>query len=116
MARLPARVGFRDPSRLAALFDHDITGVDLDGRLDGRFLMPWEHDEAARVGSHPCVLLDREIQRAAAIHLDALADERVGGLSVARTLVLDPVVDAPRQGLVLRHTALALFIHSGLLS
>ena len=75
---LAARVDFRDPSRLAALFDHDITGVDLDSRLDGRFLMPWKHDEPARMGSHACVLPDREVQCATAIHADALAYEGVG--------------------------------------
>ncbi len=110
---LAARLGFRDPSRLAALFDHDITGVDLDSRLDGRFLMPWEHDEPARMGSHACVLPDREVQHPTAIHADALAYEGVGRLSVAWTLILDPVVYAPCQGLVLRHTALALIIHFG---
>ena len=56
---LAARLGFRDPADLAALFDHDITGVDLDSRLDGCFLMPWEHDEPARMGSHACVIADR---------------------------------------------------------
>jgi hypothetical protein len=110
---LAARLGFRDPSRLAALFDHDVTGVDLDSRLDGRFLMPWEHDEPARMGSHACVLPDREVQYPTAIHADALAYEGVGRLSVAWTLILDPVVYAPCQGLVLRHTALASIIHSG---
>ena len=110
---LAARLGFRDPSCLAALFDHDITGVDLDSRLDGRFLMPWEHDEPARMGSHACVLPDREVQYPTAIHADALAYEGVGRLSVAWTLILDPVVYAPCQGLVLRHTALASIIHSG---
>ncbi len=110
---LAARLGFRDPARLAALFDHDITGVDLDRRLDGRFLMPREHDEPARMGSHARVLPDREVQRPAAIDADALAHERVGRLSVAWTLILDPVVYAPRQGLVLRHPALASIIHSG---
>ena len=55
---LALRLGFRDPADLAALFDHDITGVDLDSRLDGCFLMPWEHDEPARMGSHACVLRD----------------------------------------------------------
>src|SRR5437660_1056799 len=110
---LAARVGFRDSSRLAALFDHDITGVDLDSRLNGRFLMPWEHDEPARMGSHACVLLDREVQYPTAIHADALAYEGVGRLSVAWPLILDPVVYAPCQGLVLRHTALALIIHFG---
>src|SRR5207245_2800804 len=48
-----------------------------------------------------------------AIHADALAYEGVGRLSVARTLILDPVVYAPCEGLVLRHTALASIIHSG---
>jgi hypothetical protein len=110
---LAARLAFRDPSGLAALFDHDISGVDLDGRLDGRFLMPWEHDEPARVGSHACVLPDREVQYPTAIHADALAYEAVGRLSVAWTLILDPVVYAPRQGLVLCHAALASIIHSG---
>ena len=110
---LAARLGFRDPSRLAALFDHDITGVDLDSRLDGRFLMPWEHDELARMGSHACVLPDREVQYPTAIHAHALAYEGVGQLAVAGTLILDPVVYAACQGLVLRHTALALIIHSG---
>jgi hypothetical protein len=109
---LAARLGFRDPSQLAALFDHDITGVDLDGRLDRRFLMPWEHDEPARMGSHACVLLDREVQYPTAIHADALAYEAVGRLSVAWTLILDPVIYAPGEGLVLRHTALASIIHS----
>src|ERR1700732_5121915 len=75
--------------------------------------MPWEHDEAARMGSHARVPLDREVQNATAIHLNALAHEGVCGLSVAGTLVLDPVVYAPCQGLVLRHAALALIIHSG---
>src|SRR4029077_18838629 len=79
---LAARLGFRDPSRLAALFDHDITGVDLDSRLDGRFLMPWKHNEPARMGSHACVLPDREVQYPTAIHTDALAHESVGRLSV----------------------------------
>src|SRR5437870_13214983 len=110
---LAARPGSRDPSRLAALFDHDVTGVDLDSRLDGRFLMPWEHDKPARVGSHACVLPDREVQYPTAIHADALAYEGVGRLSVAWTLMLDPFVDAPCQGLVLHHTALASIIHSG---
>jgi hypothetical protein len=110
---LAARLGFRDPSRLAALFDHDITAVDLDSRLDGRFLMPWEHDEPARVGSNACVFPDREVQYATAIHAHALTSEAVGRLSVAWTLILDPVVYAPCQGLVLRHTALASIIHSG---
>ncbi len=110
---LAARLGFRDPARLAALFDHEITGVDLDGRLDGRFLVPWEHNEPARMGSHACVLPDREVQDPTAIHADALAYEAVGGLSVAWTLILDPVVYAPCQGLVLRHTALASIIHFG---
>ena len=109
---LTAGLGFRDPSRLAPLFDHDITGVDLDSRLDGRFLMPREHDEPARVGSHACVLRDREVQHATAIRADALAYEGVGRLSVAGTLILDPVVYAPCEGLVLRHTALALIVHS----
>ena len=108
---LAARLGFRDPPRLAALFDHDITGVDLDNRLDGRFLMPWEYDEPTRMGSHACVLADREVECPTAIHADALAYEGVGRLSVAWTLILDPVVYAPCQGLVLRHTALALIIH-----
>jgi hypothetical protein len=107
LPRLPRSVS------LAALFDHDITGVDLDSRLDGRFLMPWEHDEPARMGSHACVLPDREVQYPTAIHADALAYEGVGRLSVAWTLILDPVVYAPCQGLVLRHTALASIIHSG---
>jgi hypothetical protein len=75
--------------------------------------MPWEHDEPARMGSHACVLPDREVQYATAIHADALAYEGVGRLAVARTLILDPVVYAPCQGLVLRHTALASIIHSG---
>ncbi len=110
---LAARLGFRDPSRLAALFDHDITGVDLDSRLDGRFLMPWEYDEPARMGSHACVLPDREVQHPTAIHADALAYEGVGRLAVAWTLILDPFVYAPCQGLVLRHTALASIIHFG---
>jgi hypothetical protein len=110
---LDARLGFRDPSSLAALFDHDITGVDLDSRLDGRFLMSWEHDEPARMGSHARVLPDREVQCPTAIHADALAYEGVGRLSVAWTLILDPVVYAPCQGLVLGHAALALIIHSG---
>jgi hypothetical protein len=110
---LAARLGFRDPSQLSALFDHDITGMDLDSRLNGRFLMPWEHDESARTGSHACVRLYREVQYPTAIHADALAYEGVGRLSVAWTLILDPVVYAPCQGLVLRHTALALIIHSG---
>ena len=110
---LAARLGFRYPSRLAALFDHDITRMDLDSRLDGRFLMPWEHDEPARIGSHACVLLDREVQHPAAIDTDALAYEAVRRLAVAWTLILDPVVYAPCQGLVLRHTALARIIHSG---
>ena len=92
---LAARLGFGDPSRLAALFDHDVTGVDLDGRLDVRFLVPWEHDEPARMGSHACVLPDREVQHPTAIHADALAYEGVGGLSVAWTCILDPVVYAP---------------------
>ena len=92
---LAARLGFRDPARLAALFDHDVTGVDLDGRLDVRFLMPWEDDEPARMGSHACVLPDREVQYPAAIHADALAYEGVGRLSVAWALILDPVVYAP---------------------
>ena len=99
--------------RLSALFDHDITGVDLDSRLDGRFLMPWEHDKPARMGSHACVLPDREVQYPTAIHADALAYEGVGRLSVAWTLILDPFVYAPCQGLVLRHTALASIIHCG---
>jgi len=110
---LAARLGFRDPSRLAALFDHEITGVDLDSRLDGRFLVPWEHDEPARMGSHACVLPDRKVQHSTAIHANALAYEGVGRLSVAGTLILDPVVYAPCEGLVLRHTALASIIHSG---
>src|SRR2546430_2670879 len=95
------------------LLNHDITGVDLDSRLDGRFLMPWEHDKPARMGSHACVLPDREVQYPTAIHADALAYEGVGRLSVAWTLILDPFVYAPCQGLVLRHTALASIIHSG---
>ena len=73
--------------------------------------MPWEHDEPARMGSHACVLPDREVQYPTAIHADALAYEGVGRLSVAWTLILDPVVYAPCKGLVLRHTALALIIH-----
>ncbi len=113
--RLAARLGFRDPSGLAALFDHDITVIHLDSRLDGCFLMAWEHDESARMGSHACVLLDREVEYPTAIHAHALAYEGVGPLSVAWTLILDPVVYAPRQGLILRHTALALIIHSGII-
>jgi hypothetical protein len=108
---LAARLGFRHPPRVAALFDHDITGVDLDSGLDGRFLMPWKHDEPARMGSHAYVLGDREVQYPTAIYSDALAYEGVGRLSVAWTLILDPVVYAPRQGLVLRHPALASIIH-----
>jgi hypothetical protein len=107
-------IGFRDPSRLAVLFDHDITGVDLDSRLYGLFLMSWEHYEPARMGSDACVLADREVQHPTAIHADALAYEGVGRLSVAWTLILDPFVDAPCQGLVLRHTALALIVHSSI--
>jgi hypothetical protein len=110
---LAARLGFRDPSRLAALFDHEITRVDLDRRLDGRFLMPWEHDEPTRMGSHACVLLDREVQYPTAIHADALAYEGVGRLAIAWTLILDLVVYAPCQGLVLRQTVLASIIHFG---
>lgn len=110
---LAAGLGFRDPSRLAALFDDDMTGVDLDDRLDRRFLMTWEHDESARMGSYACVLPDRQVQCSAAIDPDALAYEGVGRLSVAWTLILDPVVYASCQGLVLRHTALTLIIHSG---
>jgi hypothetical protein len=110
---LAARLGFREPSSLAALFNHDITGVDLDSRLDGRFLMPWKHDEPARMASYACVLPDREVQHPTAIHADALAYEGVGRLSVAWPLILDPVVYLPCQGLVLRHTALARVIHSG---
>jgi hypothetical protein len=98
---------------LAALFDYDITGVDLDSRLDGRFLVSWEHYEPAWIGSHVCVLPDREVQFPTAIHADALAYEGVGRLSVAWTLILDPVVYASCQGLVLRHAALASIIHSG---
>jgi hypothetical protein len=109
---LTARVGFRDPSRLTALFDHDITGVDLDSRLEGRFLMPWEDREPARMGSHAGVLPDREVQCPTAVRADALTHERVSRLSVAWTLILDPVVYAPCQGLVLRHPALASIIHS----
>lgn len=109
---LTARLGFRNPSRLAALFDHDITGVNLDSRLDSRFLMTWEHDEPARMGSHACVFPDREVQDSAAIHAHTLAYEAIGGLSVAWTLILDPVVYATCQGLVLRHTELARIIHS----
>src|SRR5258705_11694517 len=111
--RLAARTAFRDRSRLATLFDHDVTGIDLDGQLDRRFHMPWEHDEAARMGSDACVFPDREVQDPSAVDADALAYESVGGLSIAWTLKLDPVIYAPRQGLVLRHTVLASIIHSG---
>jgi hypothetical protein len=64
------------------------------------------------MGSHACVLPDREVQYPTAIHADALAYEGVGRLSVAWTLILDPVVYTPCQCLVLRHTALASIIHS----
>ena len=74
--------------------------------------MPWEHDEPARMRSHACVLLDRELQLPTAIRAHTLTYEGVGRLSVARTLILDPVVYAPCQGLVLRHPALASVIHS----
>jgi hypothetical protein len=67
------------------------------------------------MGSHARVLLDREVQQTAAIHLDALAYEAVGRLPVARTLKLDPVVYASCQRLVLRHAALAPIIHSAIL-
>jgi hypothetical protein len=52
---LAAGLGFRDPSRLAALFDHDVTAVDLDSRLDGRFLTGESFHSSAEALS---VLLD----------------------------------------------------------
>jgi len=103
---------FGEPSRLSALFDHDITRVELDSRLNCRFLMPREHDEPARMRSDACELLDGEIHYPTAIHAGALAHEAVGRLSVARALILDPVVYAPCQGLVLCHPALASIIHA----
>ena len=109
---LAAGLGFRHTSRVAALFDDDVTGVDLDSRLDGRFLMSWHHNESARTGSHTRVLPDREVHNPTAIRADALANEAVGRLPVAWTLKLDSVVYAPCQRLVLRHTALASIIHS----
>jgi hypothetical protein len=112
---LAARLGFCDPTGFAALFDYEIAGVDLDSRLDGRFLMPWEHEEPARMGSHACVLADREVQFTTAIRAHALADERVGRLAVAWALILDPVVYAPRQALVLRHAPRTLIIHAGII-
>jgi hypothetical protein len=107
-----AGIGFRDAACLAALFDHDVTRVDLDRGLYGRFLMAWEHDEPARIGSDACVLPDRELQHSTAIHADTLAYEGVRRLSVAWALKLDPFVDTPCQGLVLRHPTFALIVHS----
>jgi len=64
------------------------------------------------MGPHAGIFGDREVQYPAAIHANALAYERVGRLAVARTLILDPIVYATCQGLVLRHTPLASIIHS----
>ena len=74
--------------------------------------MPWEYDELARMGSHAGVFRDREVQYPAAVHANALAYEGIRRLAVAWTLILDPVVYATCQGLVLRQTPLALIVHS----
>ena len=77
--------------------------------------MPWEYHEPARMGAHAGVFLDREVQYPAAIHANALAYEGIGRLAVAWTLILDPVVYAACQGLVLRQTPLASIIHSAII-
>jgi hypothetical protein len=77
--------------------------------------MPWEYDEPARMSAHAGVFRDREIQYPAAIHANALAYEGISRLAVAWTLILDPVVYAACQGLVLRQTPLALIIHSAII-
>ncbi len=109
---LAARIGFRNPSRHPTLFDHDIPGVNLDSRLDVRLLMPWEYDEPARMGPHASVFRDLEVQYPAAVHANALAYEGIRRLAVAWTLILDPIVYATCQGLVLGQAPLALIIHS----
>ena len=64
------------------------------------------------MGPHAGVFRDRKVQYSAAVHANALAYETIRRLAVARTLILDPVVYATCQGLILRQTPLALIIHS----
>jgi hypothetical protein len=57
--------------------------VDLNSQPDGRFLVPWEHDEPARMGSHTRAY--SPIERSSTppqIHADALAYEGLGRASV----------------------------------
>lgn len=74
--------------------------------------MPWAYDEPARMGPHAGVLRDREVQRPATVRANALTNEGIRRLGVAQTLILSPVVNATREGLVLSQTPLALLIHS----
>lgn len=115
-SELDGRVSFGEPAGLPALFDHDVAGVDLDDRLDGRILMAFKDRESTGMRPHVEVLVKIEVERFGAAFADALAYEPLARVAVAWALILDRFVYSTGKHLVRGHPAFTRVSHAMLLS
>jgi hypothetical protein len=101
-------VSRRGTARLSALLDNDIVGVaGVYDDLDFRDLVPRHHEKKVRIRPHCFVLRERELNEHVAPEHPALAAKSDGIGNIARRAAgLDPLVDLPKQRLVVRDAIL----------